>query len=137
MHAHDDAPHGQSRHVVVGRCGSVALIHGLAQGLARLEVGHTLLGNGYGLAAARVAAHSGRAAGDGEAAKAANFDPMTAHQRVADCVENGFDGDFGIALRQLREAGGQFLNKVRSGHVDIANIYVNAKKSGRTQRPLS
>src|SRR5436190_17390570 len=44
-------------------------IHTFAQGLARLEVRHQLLGNRHLLAAARVAAHARRATIDREAAE--------------------------------------------------------------------
>jgi hypothetical protein len=55
---------------------SSAGVHRLAQGLARLEVRHQLLGDQHLRAAARVAAHARRAAVDREAAEAADLDAV-------------------------------------------------------------
>ena len=101
------------------RCGRCLFFHfgrafvdGFAQGLARLEMGHTLFGNGHGLAAAWIAAHAGRAVVDREAAKAPDLDAVPAHQGLAHGVQNGLDGVFGIAVGELAETGGQFFDEV-------------------------
>ena len=41
---------------------------------------------------------------------------MAFHQSVAHGVQDGPDGKFGVALRELAESGSQGFNKVRSGH---------------------
>jgi len=48
-------------------------VHGLAQGFARFEMGHTLLWNLHALAGSGIAANAGRTAVDGEAAKPTDF----------------------------------------------------------------
>src|SRR5450830_525669 len=93
-----------------------ALVHSLAQGFARLEVGHALARDRHTLAAARVATHAGRAVVDREAAEATDLDPVATHQCVAQGVKNGLDGVFGIPVCQLAEPVGQLFNKVGSGH---------------------
>ena len=87
-----------------------------AQGLARLEVRHQLLGDHHLLAAARVAPDAGRSAVDGEAAEAADLDAVAARQRVRHGVEDGLDGELGVALRELREAFGEMGDEVGAGH---------------------
>src|SRR5688500_3851608 len=86
------------------------LVHRLPQCLARLEMGHALLGNVHALAGTRVAAHPRRTAIDREAAEAADLDAMPPHQCFAHRVKNGLDGVLGVAVRQLAEAGGQFFD---------------------------
>src|SRR5690606_11190063 len=70
-------------------------IHRFAQGLAWLEVGHAFFGNCHAFAGTRIASHARWAPVDGETAKAANFDPVPTHQRVAHGVKNRLDGIFG------------------------------------------
>ena len=89
-----------------------------AQSLAGLEMRHALGGNLNGLAGAGVAAYAGLAVIDGKAAKAANFNAVTAHQSIAHCIQNGFDGQFGIALVELAKLGGKFFDEIGSGHRD-------------------
>src|SRR5688500_4789622 len=84
-----------------------ALIHRLAQRLARFEVGHALFGDVDAFAGARVAAHARRTPVDREAAETADFDPVPANQRIAHGVKNGLDGIFGVAVRELAETRGQ------------------------------
>ena len=86
------------------------LIDCFAQGLAGLEMRHTLGGYLYGLAAARIAANAGWAMIDGKTAKAANFDAMATYQRIGDSVQNRFDSLFSITLVQLAKSGGQFFH---------------------------
>ena len=38
------------------------------------------------------------------------------HQGFADGVEQCLDGEFGIAVRELAEAGGKLFNEIGSGH---------------------
>ena len=91
-------------------------VHGFAQGLARLEVGHPLFRNGHTFPAAGVAAHAGRAVVDGEAAKAPDFDAVAAHQRVAHGLQDVLDRRLRIAVRELAKTGCQFFHQVGSGH---------------------
>jgi hypothetical protein len=49
---------------------------------------------------------------DGEAAKAADLDPVAAHQRIAHGIKNGLDGVLGVSVGELAETVGQFFNKV-------------------------
>ena len=53
---------------------------------------------------------------DGKAAKAANFNTVTAHQGIADGIQNGFDGLLGITLVELAKLGGKFFDEIGSGH---------------------
>ena len=69
-----------------------------------------------GLARAGVAAYAGLAVIDGKAAKAANFNTVTAHQGIADGIQNGFDGLLGITLVELAKLGGKFFDEIGSGH---------------------
>jgi hypothetical protein len=87
-----------------------ALVHGFAQGLARLEMGDALFGNGHAFTAAGVATHAGRTVVDGEAAKAANLDAVPCNQCVVHGVQNGLDGKFGIAMGELAKPVGEFFN---------------------------
>lgn len=93
-----------------------ALVNGFTQGFAGLEVGHAFLRNMYGFAAAWVAAHACEAVVDGKAAKAADFNALSAHQGIAHRIQNGFDCEFGVALRQLTETCSQFFDEIRTGH---------------------
>ena len=77
---------------------------------------HAFFWNGHRFAAARIAAHAGWAMVDGEAAKAPDLDAVPLHQGIAHCVQNGLDGEFGIAVRELTKAGGQFFDEVGAGH---------------------
>src|SRR6478735_8250149 len=88
----------------------------LAQRLARLEMGHALLGDLHAFTGARIASDARRAPVDREAAEAADLDPMAAHQRVAHGVEDGLDGVFGVAVRELRKAGCEFFDEIGAGH---------------------
>ena len=77
---------------------------------------HPFRRDGHGFAAARVAAQAGRALGNGKAAKTTHFNALALHQRIAQGFKQCLDSHFGIALRQLDKAGGQFIHKVGSGH---------------------
>ena len=63
-------------------------IHRFAKRFARLEVRDSFFRNGNALATARIAAHAGRAAIDGEAAKSADFDAVTANQCIVHRIQN-------------------------------------------------
>jgi hypothetical protein len=93
-----------------------ALVDSFAQCLAGFEVGDTLGRNGHGLTAARVASHARRAVADRKAAKAAHFDAVALHHGLADGVEQGLDGVFGVTLRQVAEPCRKGFNEVGSGH---------------------
>ena len=81
---------------------------------------HTLLGNVYRLAAARVAPGTGRPVADGEAAKPSNLDAVAVSQRFGHAVENGLDDHLGIAMGQLMELRCQRVNQIGSGHGDAS-----------------
>ena len=70
----------------------------------------------HAFAGARIAPHARRAPVDREAAEAADLDPVPAHQRVAHGVKNGLDGVFGVAVRELAEARGEFFDEIGAGH---------------------
>ena len=93
-----------------------SLVHGFAKCLAWLEMRHALFRNGHRLATARIAAHAGWAVVHRKTAKAPDLDAVPSHQGFAHGIQNGFDGEFGIAVRQLTKAGGQFFNEVGAGH---------------------
>ncbi len=95
------------------------LIYGFAQCLAWLEVWHALGWNGYGFAAARVAAQTRRPVADRKTAKTPYLNAMAAHQRLAHGVKQGFHGDFCVAVRQLGKTLSQGFNEIGSGHTFI------------------
>ena len=53
---------------------------------------------------------------DRETAKAPDLDAVPTHQGIAHRVQYGLDGEFGIAVRELTKAGGQFFDEVGAGH---------------------
>jgi hypothetical protein len=77
-----------------------------------LKCGTRFLGNLHALARTRVAPDARRTPVDREAAEAADLDAVPAHQRVAHRVEDGLDGVFGIAVRELRKARCEFFDEV-------------------------
>ena len=79
-------------------------------------MGHPFFWNLNALARARVAAHTGRAAVDGEAAKATNLNAVAFDQGVAHGVKHRFDGQFGITVGQLRKACSEFFNQIGACH---------------------
>ena len=101
------------------------LIDRFTQGLAGLEVRHALLRDGHGLAGAWVAAHARRAVGHGKTAETPDFDALSAHQSIAHGIQDGLDGQLGIALRELGKARRKFIDEIGSGHA--AGLY----ESGR------
>ena len=95
---------------------SGALVNGLTQGFAGFEVGNPLFGDGNALATAWIAAHTGRAAVDGETAKTTYLNAVASDQGIVHGIQNRLDGKFGIAMRQLLKPVRQFFHKIRSGH---------------------
>ena len=95
---------------------SGALVYGFAQGFAGFEMGDPFFGDGHALAAARIAAHAGRAAIDREASKTTNLYAVTTDQGVIHRVQNRFDSKFGVTVGQLREPVSQFFHEIGSGH---------------------
>ena len=93
-----------------------ALVYGFAQGFTGFEMRYALGWNGHGGAAARIAAHAWSAVVDGKTAKATDFNAIAAHECIADGVQQGFDGVFGVAVRELAEAGGKLFDEIGSGH---------------------
>ena len=89
-----------------------ALVYCFSQGFAWLEVGHPFFRDLHRCTTARIAAQSGRAVGDREATKPPNFDALAAYQCITDCIQQGFDSQFCIAVRELTKAGSQFFNEV-------------------------
>jgi hypothetical protein len=95
-------------------CG--AWVNRLAQCFAGFEVRYPFFRDLNAFAGTWVAPDAWRTAVDGEAAKTANFDPMAFDQGMAHGVEDCFDGELGVSVRELRKAGGQFVNEIRAGH---------------------
>jgi hypothetical protein len=89
----------------------------LTQSLARLEVGHAFFWNLHTFTRARIAAYAGRAAVYGETAKTTDLNAMAFDQGFAHGVQDRFDGEFGVTVRQLLKASGQSFYKVGTGHV--------------------
>ena len=102
---------GRCRRGTVGGIGR-AVIDGLTQSFAGLEVGNPLGGNGNGLTAARIATHPGRAGVGRETAKTTNFDTVPANQGFAHGIQNGFDSVFCITVRDVTKAGRKLFNEV-------------------------
>ena len=100
---------------VWGRVGG-ASIDGFAQGFSGLEMGYAFFRNLNAFARSGVAPYAGWAAVDREAAKAANFDAVAFDQRVTHRIEHRLDGQFGVAVGQLRKAGSEFFNQIGAGH---------------------
>jgi len=94
----------------------MTIVDRFTQCLARLEVRHPFLGDGHTFAAARIAPHAGRSPVDRKAAETADLDPMSSHQGVIHRVQDGLDGELGVAMGELAKPIGQFFNKVRTGH---------------------
>ena len=70
--------------------------------------------NGDALTRARISAHARWSAVHRKTAKTTNLNPVTAHQRVANRIENGLDSVLSIAVRQLAKASCQFFYKIAS-----------------------
>ena len=79
------------------------LVNHFAQGLAGFEMRHFFFWNVHGFSTARIAPGTGWTAGDGEAAKAANFNAVPIGQCFGHAVENGFYHHFGIAMGQVQQ----------------------------------
>jgi hypothetical protein len=92
-------------------------VYGFTQGLARFEVGYTLLRNGHRLACAGVAPYTGRPAVHRKAAKTTNFYSVASHQSITHRVQNRLYGEFGITLGELVELRSQGFYEITSGHV--------------------
>src|SRR6478735_2079559 len=105
----------------------------LAQRLARLEMGHALLGNLHAFAGARIASDARRAPVDREAAEAADLDPMSAHQRVAQGAQAGLARV--LACRLLAQAGhGALLVDhvlLLDRQLDVAGLAIHVDHHGR------
>jgi hypothetical protein len=59
-----------------------------------------------------VTTHAGGASVDGEAAKTTDLNTVTFHQCITHGIEHRFDGQFGVTVRQLRKAAGEFFNQI-------------------------
>jgi hypothetical protein len=94
-------------------------VNGFAQCFARLEMWHPFFRNLHTFTGARIAANTGRAAVDGEAAKTTDLNAMAFDQGFAHGVQDRFDGEFGVTVRQLLKASGQSFNEVGTGHVRL------------------
>lgn len=95
-------------------------INGFAQCFSRFEMSHPFFRDGDTFSRPGIASHAGRTPVDGEAAEAPNLNPVATHQCVAHGIKKGLDGVFGITVRQLTEPGGQFFDKIASGHGRLA-----------------
>lgn len=92
-------------------------IDGFAQCLAGFEMRYAFFWNLHAFTRTWVAANTGRAAVDGETAKTTDLNAMAFDQGFAHGVQDRFDGEFGVTVRQLLETGGQSFNEVGTGHV--------------------
>jgi hypothetical protein len=93
------------------------LVNRFTQGFARLEMRDTFFRDLHTFTRARIAANTRRAAIDGEAAKTTDLDAMAFDQGFAHGVQDRFDGEFGVTVRQLLKASSQGFNEVGAGHV--------------------
>jgi hypothetical protein len=92
-------------------CGGLC-VYCFAHRFAGFKVRHQFFRNDDLLAAARVAANARRAPVDGKAAEASDFDAVAVCQGITHGIENGLHCELSVALIQLRETFGQFIDEV-------------------------
>src|SRR5690606_35249029 len=106
-----------------GRSASVVDRHGvadaLAQFLAGLEVGHVLAGKRDGLAGLGIAAGTWRPVMQGEAAEAADLDPLAARERGPHHFQKRLHREVHVVRLQVRLACCEDLDQFGFGHLAV------------------
>jgi len=93
-----------------------------SQCLARFEMRDALFWDLHAFTRTRVAAHTGRAAVDGETAKTSDLNPMAFDQGFAHGIQHRFDSKFSVTVGQLLKSGGQSFYEVGAGHVKAGDL---------------